>query len=247
MGYASSMYSMAQTAIEKGIPSVPLNVALSNAEPLYRNQREAISQAFQCSVREAYGMAEIVCTASECAEGRMHLWPEVGMVEVFDDTSDELMAPSDTGRLICTGLLNADMPLIRYEVGDRGSLAHGEVKCNCGGSLPVLKQVEGRLDDVILTRDGRKVGRLDPVFKADLKIREAQIIQEDFDTIRVKFIPAIGYQEQDGLAIASRLHDRLGDMDIILEPVNQIPRNANGKFKAVVSRIFGKDASDIRL
>lgn len=95
----------------------------------------------------------------------------------------------------------------------------------------MLQKVEGRLDDVILTRDGRRVGRLDPVFKSDLPIREAQIIQQSLDSIRVRFVPTPDYTPQDGMIIGQRLRDRLGDMEIVLEPVERIPRSANGKFR----------------
>ena len=33
-----------------------MTVAITNAEPVYAYQREAIEQAFQCPVRETYGM-----------------------------------------------------------------------------------------------------------------------------------------------------------------------------------------------
>jgi phenylacetate-CoA ligase len=133
--------------------------------------------------------------------------------------------------------MNADMPLIRYEAGDRGALASGQDQCSCGRSLPVLERVEGRLDDVLLTRDGRRIGRLDPVFKADLPIREAQIVQESLDLFKVRIVPAQGYKPKDGEAIVKRLQDRLGRIEVVLELVERIPRSANGKFRAVVSNL----------
>ena len=81
------------------------------------------------------------------------------------------------------------MPLIRYKVGDLGSLSTSEQPCGCGRTLPILDCVEGRADDVLLTRDGRRVGRLDPVFKTRLPLREAQIIQESLSRVRVRFVP----------------------------------------------------------
>src|SRR6185295_18022612 len=96
-----------------------LTVAITNAEPLFDYQRSVIAKAFRCPVRETYGMAEIVATASECGEGALHLWPEVGCVEVFD--GDHPAGNGSSGDLICTGLFNADMPLIRYRVGDRAT------------------------------------------------------------------------------------------------------------------------------
>jgi phenylacetate-CoA ligase len=239
LGYASSMYALAQAVLEKGLNAPPLRVAISNAEPLYEHQRKSIAQAFQCPVRDTYGMSEIACAASECHAGTLHIWPEVGIIEALHNDTEELVPTGQTGRFICTGLLNADMPLVRYEVGDHGALA-AEVEgssCACGRTLPVLQKVEGRLDDVILTRDGRRVGRLDPVFKTDLPIREAQIIQESLDSIRVRFVPAPEYTPRDGMTIGQRLQDRVGDMEIVLEPVERIPRSANGKFRAVICNL----------
>ena len=98
-------------------------VAITTAEPVYDYQRDTIAQAFNCPVRETYGMAEIVVTASECAATRLHLWPEVGWVEVMEN--NESLPDGASGDLVCTGLLNVDMPLIRYRTGDRGALAGG--------------------------------------------------------------------------------------------------------------------------
>ncbi|MGH9364126.1 MAG: phenylacetate--CoA ligase family protein [Thermoanaerobaculia bacterium] len=236
LGYASSMYALAQVVLEKGLEAPSLGIAISNAEPLYPWQRQSIAEAFDCSVRDTYGMAEIVCAASECHAGSLHLWPEVGLLEVKGQVSEELVSEGRTGRLICTGLLNADMPLIRYEVGDLGALAPRGKACACNRSLPVLLQVEGRLDDVVLTPDGRRVGRLDPVFKADMRIREAQIIQESLDRIRVKVVPTNGFGSADVNDIIHRLESRLGSqMQILVEPVDRIPRTTAGKFQAVVS------------
>ena len=163
----------------------------------------------------------------------MHLWPEAGKVEIMSDTTDELLLSPEVGRIIATGLLNDDMPLIRYETGDRGSLKAG--KCQCGRHLPMIGQLEGRIDDMIQTLDGRKIGRLDPIFKADIPIQEAQIIQESIDTIRIKIVPDLGY-EHDHL-LKKRLSEYLGNMNFVLEKVDQIPRGPNGKFKAVISRV----------
>ncbi len=239
LGYPSAMHALAQAILENGLDASPLRVAISNAEPLFQHQRKSIAEAFQCPVRDTYGMSEIACAASECREDTMHVWPEVGVIEALPNDAEEPVPFGQTGRFICTGLLNADMPLIRYEVGDHGALApQGEASsCACGRTLPELQKVEGRLDDVILTRDGRRVGRLDPVFKSDLPIREAQIIQESLDLIRVRFVPTPEYTPQDGMIIGQRLQDRVGDMEIVLEPVERIPRAANGKFRAVICNL----------
>ena len=97
--------------------------------------------------------------------------------------------------------------------------------------------IEGRADDVLYTGDGRRVGRLDPVFKANLPIREAQIIQESLDRITVRVVPASGFGPEVSREIADRVRQRVGDVAVTVQEIPMIPRGPNGKFRAVVSRI----------
>ena len=238
LGYTSSLHAVALAALQGGIRLPPLKVALTNAEPISESQRDAIAAAFGCPVRETYGMSEIVAAASECEHGTMHLWPEAGILEVLDETDDTPSAAGKAGRFVCTGLLNAGMPLIRYEVGDHGAVGGlREGPCACGRRLPTLAALEGRSDDLVRTPDGRRIGRLDPVFKADIPIREAQIVQDSLTVLRVRFVPDGRFTSAHGAEIESRLRQRVGDMDIVLEPVEGIPRGANGKFRAVISHV----------
>ncbi len=248
-GYPSAMATLARLVEEQGLAAPPLDLALSNAEPLYPHQRAVIERVFSCPVCDTYGAAELTCGASECGHGRLHLWPEVGVLEVLADDADQPLPVGETGRLITTGLLNADMPLIRYQIGDRGALARPApepppasegpgIGCPCGRGLPVIEHLEGRLDDLIVTPDGRRIGRLDPIFKADLPIREAQIVQESRSQVVLRIVPAAGYRPADAEDLASRLRQRLGStMTITVEEVESLPRGASGKLRAVISRL----------
>lgn len=240
LGYPSALYRLARFAAEQGLDAPQLKVVISNAEPLYDHQRALIGSVFGCPVRDTYGMAEVAAAASECNAGQMHLWPEVGHVEVVAEKTDAAVLPGEYGRFICTGLLNNAMPLVRYDTGDRGALAVAAASgrgCACGRTLPVLQRIDGRSDDVVITPDGRYIGRLDPVFKTEFPIREAQIIQETRERLRVKYVPASDYTPQAGQALLRRLSERVGAMEIVLEAVDAIPRNANGKFRAVISQV----------
>ncbi len=236
LGYASSLFSLAQSILEQNLKVPVLKAVISNAEPLYVHQRETIARAFHCPVYDTYGLSENICAASECLQGNLHLWLEAGITEILDDDSDATLAAGETGRIVCTGLLNPVMPLIRYDTGDRGFLAANSA-CSCGRQMPILGGIEGRKDDVILTRDGRRIGRLDPVFKSNLPIKEAQIVQESLDGVVVKYVPAPGCAQKDLDSLSEKLQERLGGMKIILTAVDRIPRSANGKFKAVVSNL----------
>lgn len=229
LGYPSAIYQLAREIIGEKL-KIKLDVVIANAEPLYEYQRAAIAEAFDCPVRETYGMAETVAAAGECAHGRLHQWLDAGIIE-----ENEFAAPNDPQDFICTGLINADMPLIRYRVGDCGIFS-GEL-CECGRKLPVIDRIEGRADDVLHTPDGRRVGRLDPIFKNDLPIFEAQIVQEKLDYIVVKVVPEKGFNGESEKTLVRRVRERLGDVRVEVNAVKEIERTARGKFRAVICNL----------
>lgn len=229
LGYPSAMYALAAEALKVKSRSFRLEVAIANAEPLYEHQRETISEAFGCPVRETYGMAEIVAAGSECEAGAMHQWPDAGWIETAAS------GPDEAADIVCTGLINDDMPLIRYRVGDRLQLSGAE--CSCGRKLPLIAKVEGRSDDVLYTVDGRVIGRMDPVFKAGFGIREAQIVQESMRRIDVLYVPDDGFRGENLEKLAHAIRQRVGDVRIGFQRVAEIPRTNRGKFRAVVCRI----------
>jgi phenylacetate-CoA ligase len=103
--------------------------------------------------------------------------------------------------------------------------------------LPTLASLEGRVDDVLYTADGRRIGRLDPVFKEDLSVCEAQIIQERLDRVRLRYVPDRDFSPKHARLLIKRLQDRMGAVEVLLEEVDEIPREHNGKFRAVVCQI----------
>jgi phenylacetate-CoA ligase len=233
VGYSAALHVLARHLLTKGL-RLPMKVVVTNAEPLFPQQREAIAEAFCCPVHATYGMAEAVVAASECERGTLHLWPDAGVMEVLADGRPA--APGVTGDLICTGLLNPDMPLIRYAVGDRGRLSAASEPCACGRTLPRLESVEGRANDSLVTRDGRRVFWLNPVFYS-LPVAEAQIIQESLDLVRILYVPADGFNDQSAQTIIHRTQKLIGPVEVRLEAVAQVPREPSGKFRAVLCRV----------
>jgi phenylacetate-CoA ligase len=224
-GYSSALHALAQQVLRLGRRDLVMRAAYTNAEPLDQEQRQTIAAAFQCPVRETYGMVETVAAASECPSGRLHEWPEIGHIEVAED-----------GELICTGLLNPDMPLIRYRVGDRGRLDTSR-SCECGRALPLLAYVEGRTDDLLFTPDGRAIGRLSQVGKGITGLRESQIVQEARDAVRVRVALAPGFPANYAAMLTERVRERMGNVRVVVERVAEIPRTSNGKLRAVVCNL----------
>lgn len=244
MGYSSAMATLAQMVLESGRQDLHLAVAITNAEPLYDYQRRAIAEAFKCPVRETYGMAEIVVAATECAAERLHLWPEVGWVETV--INNQVLHDGSVGELVCTGLLNTDMPLIRYRVGDRAGIPTGSANCSCGRMLPEISRIEGRTNDVLIAPDGRRVYWVNPVFYG-LPVSEAQIIQDELECLRVRYVPATSWTDETRGLIIDRIRARMGRVEVIMEQVDAIPRGPNGKFRAVVSQVSKANGTGVYL
>lgn len=233
--YPSSAVEFAKEIISQNIKIWQPQVVITNAEPLSEQQRIIISQAFQCDVFSTYGMGEIVFGASECKHHTMHSWPESGILEVLDENYQPV-SKNSTGSLVITGLINQDMPLIRYDIGDRG-LSEKTYQCECGRTLPNLPAIEGRSSDMLQTQDGRKVFWLNPVFY-DLNVLQGQIIQEEADKIFVYIVPDEGFKKSEINEIVNRLHKRVGDeMHISVKEVATLEHEKNGKVRPVISRI----------
>lgn len=233
-GYPSSIYAVARHIVDNGLEPVPFQACFTTAETLAPHQREAIRRAFGCRVYDQYGCAEMAAFAAECEEGSMHISIDYGIVEIVDD-GFRPAAAGETGQLICTSLVNDVQPFIRYQVGDLGSLREGV--CPCGSPLPMLGHIEGRTDHVLLTRSGRQVGRLDPVFKDTHGIAAAQVVQEDWGVFRLRIEPGRTFSDAEGERARRTLREFLGEGEITIELVDEIERTASGKFRALVCNI----------
>lgn len=234
--YPSSIYTLAQYMQEENISGISPKAIITSSETLLDFQRKTIEEVFNCPIFDQYGCAEQVVFISQCEKGTYHIHPEFGYVEFLrnDGTPAE---PGEQARIICTGFTNRAMPLIRYDIGDTGVLAKNQ-SCSCGRNFPVIEHIVGRTDDVLVTRDGRHVGRLDPVFKGLQSIKETQIVQEDLDNVTLKIVPGDNYLQSDADIIVYELKKRLGSqIKISVEIVSEIPRTSAGKFRAVISKI----------
>jgi phenylacetate-CoA ligase len=242
MGYPSSIQLLAEAALQSDRRDLNIRAVITSAEPLLPRQREMIEKGFRCQVQETYGMVENVAAASSCEEQQLHQWPEVGVVEVLDGS--EPLPAGEVGDLVCTGLLELDMPLIRYRVGDRGMLPTDQTPCACGRTLPGLGQVQGRSNDMLLTPDGRRVFWLNPVLYG-APVREAQIVQETLDRIRLSYVPADGFTSEWSRRLAERVRERMGDVEVTLDPVERVPRSVNGKLQMVRCELSDEERASV--
>jgi phenylacetate-CoA ligase len=236
-GYANAHYQLARFMLDLGLrlDYRPRAVVLSS-EKLTPEMKETIEAAFRARAYEEYGAVENCVLATECERGSLHVSPDFGIVEIVDDEGAPL-PPGEIGRVICTGLANRTQPLIRYEIGDLASWAVDP--CPCGrNQFPVLEQLVGRIEDVIVGENGQAMVRFHGIFVNLPNVLEGQVIQEALDRIRVRVVTREAFGESDLRTIRSRIaEERLGKMTVEIERVPEIERTERGKFRAVINRL----------
>lgn len=234
LGYSSSIYEIAAGCLAEGIRDLRLRAVISESEQVYEHQRRAVREAFGCELKESYGMVEMAAAASECGHGSMHLWPDAGVLEVVEGNSE--LPAGMTGDFVCTGLLNQDVPLIRFRVGDRGALASSGARCECGRTLPMLREIEGRISDMLITRDGRRLApaNVECIYDDHHPVREAQLVQHSLDRVTLRYVPADGFTPEAEERLRRAIRNHLGPVEVTMEPMLRLPRGANGKLRAVI-------------
>jgi phenylacetate-CoA ligase len=205
---------------------------LTSSETLTETQREDIRRAFNNTrIIDHFGCSEMAVSAYTRADNRYLIEPLYALVD---------FAPLDNSSstsLLCTGLLNMAMPLLRYQIGD--TVEDGRAGLGPAYADRTFAAVAGREDDLIITPDGRRIGRLDPAFKGLDGISRAQIIQHSPEELQVLVVPATG---ADRAAVAHKLESNLQArtdprMHIRIDFVDDIPLTKSGKFKSVISKI----------
>ena len=210
---------------------------ITTSEKLTPHGRALIERGLGCRVYQEYGTVEDALFACEHADGRLRLSPDAGILELRrPDGSIVEPGSSDEGETITTGFIRRSQLFIRYRLGDVA--AWDPAPDRSGLAMPILADVVGRIEDVVEGPDGRRTVRFHGIFTEIPGVREAQVIQEARDRLRIRVVPSRDYGDETATEIVRRVHARLtAAMHVEVETVEEIPRTAAGKFKAVVNLV----------
>ena len=231
VGYTNAIYELARF-MSANNSTFKLKAIITNAEHVYNYQINAMKKVFDCPVVETYGQAELVCFANRFPDGVMYESPEMGFSEIV--TIEEEY--QEFGKLIATGWLNKAMPLIRYDTDDLISTEFEEKRGN-SCSLPAFGKILGRNDDVLVTKDGRKVVQIDGIFTNDSHILNGQIIQKTINDFLIKVVPGVGWNEQSILTLKANFLERIRDVNVEIEVCDKIEKEWAGKFRVIKSEL----------
>ena len=239
-GYAGSLFEVCRYAERKKISIHRPKIVVSQAENLTDAMRNVIESNFGTKVYNVYGSREISNLAGECNDGLLHSFLFCNFLEVVDK-DNRPVREGETGRIIVTSLYNYSMPLIRYEIGDMATL--GPEVCSCGQVLPTLRKLEGRITEQFILKDGTTVHTAFFGLAFEKPFEEAgidqwQVIQEDYDTIRIYFVSGGDVTDQFKNDMDKKIRVAMGpDCNIIWEIVDDIPKTPSGKYQYTKSLI----------
>ena len=133
MACIDAAYQMAKYSLRMDKQIRPLRSIMACAGTVTSDMRETMAHVFRSSVHNKYGSRECAEMACECERGRLHIYSNNVLLQIVSADGD-LLPPGESGRILVTLLSNYSFPMIRYDIGDIGTLSHG--LCSCGSSIP---------------------------------------------------------------------------------------------------------------
>ena len=241
-----SMLGLLVTEQLQGRLHIDPSIVAGGGEPLSKELRKQLQSVWQSSVFDIYGTQEGL-RAMECnLDEGMHIFEDLGIVEVVDEDNRPVPDGSLGHKILFTSLFSFTQPVIRYEISDMMVLA--PEPCPCGQPFRRILAINGRNDDVLYLqgRAGRQVA-VHPVhfwnvLESFASIRQYQVVHEpDGICLRLMFEEGNG---DTACSVREQLAQKLHTLGVIcpsirVELVTTLEdRSRNmGKWKNIVSNV----------
>lgn len=219
---------------EKDVMINPQRI-FTSSEMLDPKTKRKIEGAFKAEIYDVYGCTEVKEISWECPEHNgYHINSDWLLVEFINNGKS---TTEENASIVVTSLYNYGMPLIRYEVGDRGqSLEHN---CSCGRGLPLMAPSQGRNVDYFILPNGLSISPY--VMTCAIEniegMKQYQIKQERKDLVTVTIVPDNHFNEENKRQINSVLESILTDVTIQIKTSEGIDREKSGKYRIVISEV----------
>jgi phenylacetate-CoA ligase len=227
---------MKQNSMElKGLKAI-----FSFGETIYDWQREFLESFFYCRVHSQYGHREQCVLAGTCEKANTyHIFPDYGYVELIDRNGQPVTKEGDIGEIVATGFHTGIFPFIRYKTGDIA--VYTTHQCECGRQVLLLKSVEGRIQDFMISKTNRLVplmGVLQLISRSSSHMKEYQLYQDREGELILHIVKKQGFSDEDVRRIKENIHTRLGDeFSLSIEYLDSIPRTIRGKYQFFVQKL----------
>ena len=241
LAYAQTLSYYARYLKANSIDVFSPSGIITSAELLTGENRTLIEDVFESTVFDRYGCREVSVIASECRRHTMHVNEECMHLEFVRDDGTPCDYGED-GKILVTDLLNYAMPLIRYEIGDRGIPV--EENCSCGINLSSMRMSSGRTTDFIITPLGRKVSGASITAYVITNIEglgRVQFYQKERGQVLVRIIRNDRFNDDTVGLLEERVKRFLDNIDMSVEFVENISLPESGKMQFCVNELLVED------
>jgi phenylacetate-CoA ligase len=212
---------------------------LAASENVYPEQRDFVEDVFKCRYYSAYGQSEKVIMGGECEYSTYyHMFPQYGYLELIDSDGKSVLEEDSVGEIVGTGFLNYAMPFIRYRTGDMG--VYSKEECKCGRQFPIIKRIEGRLQEYLIAVNHNLISYTSINFHSDIfdNVKRYQYFQEKVGDVVLKIEKGKYYSENDTNKILLEHEKKFkGQMKLELLFVPQIELTKRGKYKVIDQKL----------
>ena len=219
-GYASSIYLLAQYALDHNMDMSHMRGAFTTSENLTDIYRETIEKAFGCRVMDCYGARDAGITAYEVTPGNYYLGYSAHL-EIVDE-----IAPN-TGTLLSTNLLSMAFPVLRYDYGDVAELDNNSPVYNG----QVLHKIYGRTSDVLRLDNGHVLTSPGfTILMRNFDVKAYDIQKLSGSSVRMQVQVANGWDKEQETKLIAEMQRFCGEgCEFTLEYVDGFQELKNGK------------------
>jgi phenylacetate-CoA ligase len=193
--------------------------------------RTMMQSGFAAPSYDLYGSQEGGWVGVECEAGRgLHAPAGQIVVQIARLGEPDVPAePGELGEVIITSLLRTTTPMIRYRMHDVAKL--DTAPCDCGRLTPRITALEGRVQDFLVSSEGRLVspGNVCSDLSKHPKVLDHRVVQEAPQRVRVQLVVQGALSSQDTAAVHATVQLHLGQVEVEVQQVAEIERDPSGK------------------
>jgi phenylacetate-CoA ligase len=247
VAYPSMASLLAVEQLEGRLRIAP-RIVCTSSEVRTADMTENIRAAWGVEPFDLYGTTESLY-AGDCIHHQgMHVFEDLGLMEVVDEHGDPVPEGVAGAKLLVTSFIKRTQPVLRYEISDMVALT--TAPCPCGRPLARMVSLQGRSDDILRMEggDGRPIAVHPLTLRSPMaalpELRQYKIIHDE-DGLHVLLVPR-NVVASDELArrVEATLRSKLlaaGVASPRLEVaiVAELPREQghSAKFKLIESRV----------
>ncbi|MGA2319353.1 MAG: hypothetical protein ABSG95_01250 [Solirubrobacteraceae bacterium] len=247
VAYPSMASLLALEQLEGRLRIAP-RIVCTSSEVRTEEMTANIRAAWGVEPFDLYGTTESLY-AGDCGHHQgMHVFEDLGLMEVIDEHGDPVPEGVAGAKLLVTSFIKRTQPVLRYEISD--IVARTTAPCPCGRPLSRMLSLQGRSDDVLCMEgaEGQPIAVHPLTLRSPMaalpELRQYKIVHDDEGLHVLLVLRDAAPGEEISRRVDAALRSRLlvagvAGPRLEVTVVDELPREQghSAKFKLIESRV----------